>query len=59
MYDGIEALGARGVEILPITDEERAEVGAQVLEKITPDLKKYFGEDIFNQVYADIENAGA
>lgn len=55
--DGIEALRARGIEILPITDEERAEVGAAVLEKITPDLEDYFGKEIFDQVYADIENA--
>lgn len=55
--DGIEALRARGVEILPITDEERAEVGAAVLEKITPDLESYFGKDVIDQVYADIENA--
>ena len=56
---GIEALKNRGVEILPITDEERAEVGAQVLEKITPELEAYFGKDIMDLVYADIENAGA
>ena len=55
--DGIEALRARGVEILPITDEERAEIGAKVLEKITPDLEDYFGKDILDLVYADIEAA--
>ncbi|MEM5766717.1 MAG: TRAP transporter substrate-binding protein DctP, partial [Bacillota bacterium] len=56
---GIEALRARGVEILPITDEERGTIGNQVREKITPELEKYFGKDILDQVYADIENAGA
>ena len=55
--EGIEALRARGVEILPITDEERAEIGAKVLEKITPDLEDYFGKDILDLVYADIEAA--
>lgn len=54
---GIEALAARGVEILPITDEERAEVAAQVREKIAPDLKDYFGEEVLNLIYEDIENA--
>lgn len=56
---GIAALEARGVEILPITDEERAAVGEQVLAKIGPDLEKYFGKEVLDLVYADIENASA
>ena len=55
--EGIEALRARNIEILPITDEERAEVGAKVREKIAPELESYFGKDILDQVYADIDNA--
>ena len=54
---GIEALREGGVEILPITDEERAEVGAQVLEKITPDLKEYFGQELLDKAFEDIANA--
>lgn len=54
---GIEALAARGIEILPITDEERAAVGKKVLAKITPDLEEYFGKEILDQVYADVEAA--
>lgn len=55
---GIEALAARGVEILPITDEERAAVGEKVLAKIEPQLREYFGEDLINKAYEDVENAG-
>lgn len=56
---GIEALAARGVEILPITDEERAAIGEQVLEKIKPDLEDYFGSDLISKAYEDVANAGA
>lgn len=56
---GIQELADMGVEILPITDEERLAIGTQVLEKITPELEQYFGKEIIDQVYADIENAGA
>lgn len=56
---GIDALAARGVEILPITDEERGAIGQQVLEKIAPKLEEYFGKEILDQVYTDIENAQA
>ena len=56
---GIEALAARGIEILPITDEERAAVGEKVLAKITPELEEYFGKDILDQVFADVEAAKA
>lgn len=54
---GIETLKEMGVEILPITDEERAQIGAQVLEKITPDLESYFGKELLDKAYEDIENA--
>lgn len=55
---GIEALAARGVEILPITDEERAAVGEKVLAKIEPQLREYFGEDLINKAFEDVANAG-
>lgn len=55
--EGIETLKEMGVEILPITDEERAQIGAQVLEKITPDLESYFGKELLDKAYEDIENA--
>lgn len=56
---GIEALTARGVEILPITDEERAAVGEKVLAKIEGDLKAYFGEELIALAYEDVANASA
>ena len=56
---GIEALKNRGVEILPITDEQRADVAKQVHDKIWPDLQNYFGEDLLSQAEADITAAAA
>ena len=56
---GIEDLAARGIEILPITDEERTAIGQQVLAKIEPELKEYFGDDMITKVYEDIANASA
>lgn len=55
--DGIAALEARGVNILPISDAQRAELAVEVREKIWPEVTEYFGADLVALAEADIEAA--
>lgn len=54
---GIKALEARGIEIYPLTNEERDQLAARVREKTAPALEKYFGKEILAKVQEDIANA--
>lgn len=55
---GIEALKARGIEIYPITIQQRDQIAKRVREKTRPALEKYFGKEILAKVQEDIANAG-
>lgn len=56
--DGIKALEARGIEICPLTNEERDQVAQKVRAKTADALEKYFGKDVLRKVQEDIANAG-
>lgn len=54
---GIEDLKNDGITILPITDEQRSEVGEKVRAKIWDQLIDYFGQENIDLINEDIENA--
>lgn len=54
---GIEALKARGIEIYPLTNEERDQLAEKVRAKTSAALEDYFGKDILEKVREDIANA--
>lgn len=57
--EGEKDLAAAGCEIEEMTDEQRAELADKVLEKIQPDLQKYFGQEMMDLINEDITNARA
>lgn len=55
--EGIRMLVEDGIDVLPITDEERGQVASKVRAKIQDEMVEYFGPEIISQVNEDIENA--
>jgi len=56
---GEQDLKKLGVKIMPLSDQQRTVLAAQVQKKIQPQLKSYFGDSIMKQVNEDIINAKA
>lgn len=55
--DGLRQLRDLGVEILPITDEQKASIADYVSEQIQDKLVNLFGQDVMDLINEDIENA--
>lgn len=53
--NGYEQLESAGVEILPLTDEERSAIASHVRETVWPSQEEVLGEEAMNAVYADLE----
>lgn len=54
--DGFAKLESAGVEILPLTDEERNAIAEHAREVVWASQSEAFGEEVMNAVYADLEN---
>lgn len=55
--DGIKKLEDSDITVLPITDKQRNELADKIRSKVEKQLADYFGQDLIDLAYEDIENA--
>ena len=53
--ESLKQLEDAGIEVLPLTDDERNEIAEQVRETVWPSQEEVFGKDILNSIYEDLE----
>lgn len=56
---GVEKLQEIGVNVLPITDEQRSELADKIRAKVETKLSDYFGQELIDLAYEDIHNASS